>query len=306
MKKVLFVDDDANIVSAYKGLLHEEFQIETALCGEEGLTILDALGPFAVAVADMRMPGMDGVQFLASVKKRSPITVRIMLTGNADLQTAINALNESSVFRILTKPCPIETLTKSLNAGVRQHQLITAEQELTRKTLLGAVRMLIGVISQAEPMVFSRTTRITRYAQMVATRMQLPDLWQIELASMLSQIGCLALPRDILSKLNSGRGLSVREHMMYSSHPSFGTELLANIPRLGPITRMIKQQLKPFRDYVPTEDIAHEDVTSLGAQVLRVAIGLEQMLTRGLSYGKALVKMREQPNEYNPKIMDTL
>ncbi len=219
MKKILFVDDDRNILSTYKRRFHKQFQIETALHGRAGLMALKVLGPFAVVVSDMRMPDMDGVQFLARVKTRFPNTVRIILTGNADLQTAINALNEGSVFRFLTKPCPLETLSKSLGAGVRQYQLVTAEQELTRKTLMGSVRMLIGVIGQAEPTVFSRTTRITRYVKMIVAQMQLPGSWQIELASMLSQIGCLALSNDLLGKLNSGWGLSVREQMMYSAHP---------------------------------------------------------------------------------------
>ena len=78
------------------------------------------LGPFAVVVADMRMPGMDGVEFLQHVKEMSPDTVRIMLTGNADMQTAIDAVNKGNIFRFLTKPCPYETMTVAVNAGDRK------------------------------------------------------------------------------------------------------------------------------------------------------------------------------------------
>ncbi len=141
---------------------------------------------------------------------------------------------------------------------------------------------------------------------MIATRIQLPNLWQVEMAAMLSQIGCLAFPSDMLSKLNTGRGLSLCENAMYSSHPALGAELLANIPRLGSVISMIEQQLKPFRDYAPSEGITNEGETSLGAQILRVSIGIDQMLTRGFSYENSLAKMREQPGEYNPKILNIL
>jgi CheY-like chemotaxis protein len=304
--KVLFVDDDPDILSLYKKLLQKQFQIETALDGKEGLATLNELGPFAVVVADMHMPDMDGINFLTRVKEISPDSVRIMLTGNADLHTAMDAVNEGNVFRFLIKPCSSELLEQSLNAGLRQYQLITAERELTRETLVGSVRMLMNVINQAEPAIASRANRITRYTKMIATQMQLPNLWEIELASMLSQLGCLILPPGILRKLNSGYALSLREKMMYSSHPSLGANVVTNIPRLESMSRMIGQQLKPFKYYVPAKDVAHEDRVSLGAQIIRIAIGLDQMLTRGLSYEAALARMQEDPDEYNPEILKIL
>ncbi|MFH1417727.1 MAG: response regulator, partial [Planctomycetota bacterium] len=134
-KKILCVDDDPNILNAYRRGLRRLFEIETAEGGAEGLEAIASQGPFAVVVSDMRMPGMDGIQFLTAVKKRAPESVRIMLTGNADQQTAMDAVNEGSIFRFLTKPCPPEHLAKALTAGIEQYRLITAEKELLGKTL---------------------------------------------------------------------------------------------------------------------------------------------------------------------------
>jgi len=303
--EVLYVDDDTDILSSYKQYLQKQFHIETALSGEHGLTVLDDMGQFAVVVADVRLPDMDGIQFLARVKERFPDTIRVILTGNADLQTAIDAVNEGSVFRFLTKPCSPETFAELLDSGLRQHQLITSQHKLTRETLVGSIRMLTSVIGMANPVILNRTTRITHYAKMIATQMKLPNLWQIELASTLSQIGCLALPPRILNKLSAGRGLSLREHMMYSSHPRFGADLVANIPRLEPVARIIEQQLMSFKRYMPWESTQNDKI-SLGAQILRVAIGIDRMLARGLPYGDALIKIRKQPEEYNPEIVDIL
>ena len=124
-------------------------------------------GPFAVIVADRSMPGMDGIQLLAKVKACSPNTVRMMLTGNADMQTAIDAVNEGHIFRFLTKPCPPESLTASLQAAIEQYRLITAERELLEKTLRGSVKVLCEVLSVVKPTAFGRASRITRYVTAV-------------------------------------------------------------------------------------------------------------------------------------------
>src|ERR1700733_8122058 len=100
--RILCVDDDINILEGYQRALRKEFDITTAPGGEEALVKIRDEGPFAVVVSDMRMPGMDGIQLLTRIKQVAPESVRIMLTGNADQQTAMNAVNEGNIFRFLT------------------------------------------------------------------------------------------------------------------------------------------------------------------------------------------------------------
>lgn len=126
-EKILCVDDDPNILQAYQRSLRREFEIEVAKGGKEGLEVIASQGPFAVVVSDMRMPGMDGIQFLSKVREQTPNTVRIMLTGHADRQTAIDAVNQGNIFRFLTKPCSPEILAKSLEEGIQQYQLLKAK-----------------------------------------------------------------------------------------------------------------------------------------------------------------------------------
>ena len=97
--KVLLVDDDAMVLAGLKRHLRKEFRIETALSGEEGLKRIEEYGPYAVIVSDYAMPGMNGIEFLCRVKKTEPDTVRMMLTGSADMSTAIKAVNEGSIFQ---------------------------------------------------------------------------------------------------------------------------------------------------------------------------------------------------------------
>src|SRR5271165_7207816 len=113
-EKMLLVDDDSNILDGYRRSLSREFLMETALGGQQALKLVAENGPFAVVVSDMRMPEMDGIQLLSKIKAQSPDTIRIMLTGNADMDTAIDAINEGAIFRFLNKPCSKEAMAKTL------------------------------------------------------------------------------------------------------------------------------------------------------------------------------------------------
>ena len=306
-EKILFVDDDPNILAAYKRALRKEFNLESALGGEEGLKAVSANGPYAVIVADMRMPRMDGIQFLSKVKECSPDSVRMMLTGNADLQTAVDAVNEGNIFRFLTKPCPPKIFANALRAGIRQYQLVTAERELLQKTLRGSVKILTEILSLVNSAAFGRASRIRRYVRHIAGQLQLADVWQFELAAMLSQIGCVTLPSEVLDKIYAKRPLSDDEQTMFSAHPSVGAELLAKIPRLGLIARMIDGQQQPFKAHVPIGNLTgNERTVTLGSQILKVALDFDQLVVHGLSHKDALSKLRSREAEYNPRVVAVL
>ncbi|MGA9668861.1 MAG: response regulator, partial [Terracidiphilus sp.] len=74
--KILFVDDEASILQGYRRILHREFSVSTANSGEQGLATIRTAGPFAIVVSDMRMPSMNGAEFLAKVREKAPDTVR--------------------------------------------------------------------------------------------------------------------------------------------------------------------------------------------------------------------------------------
>lgn len=119
--KILFVDDDPNVLHALARQHGRRFDIQTALGCENGIVALKNDGPFAVVISDLRMPGLDGIRFLSLVRQVSPNTVRIMLTGQGDPQSEMEALNEGKVFQFLTKPCPPEKLAQALEAALEQY-----------------------------------------------------------------------------------------------------------------------------------------------------------------------------------------
>jgi serine phosphatase RsbU (regulator of sigma subunit) len=131
--KILLVDDDAMVLAGLKRQLRNLFKIDTAMSGEEALKQVKENGPYAVIVSDFMMPGMNGVEFLSLVKKSNPDTVRMMLTGTADMPTAIKAVNEGNIFQFHPKPCPTDTLSKAIQSGVSAYQKVISDQTQLQK-----------------------------------------------------------------------------------------------------------------------------------------------------------------------------
>ncbi|MFP4139789.1 MAG: response regulator [Planctomycetota bacterium] len=304
--RILYVDDDPGILEAYKVRLSQHFDITTAMSGREALDRVRSDGPFDVVLADMRMPGMDGIEVLSSVRELAPDTVRMMLTGNADLTTAIKAVNEGNVFRFLTKPCQADLLANALQAGVHIYRLATAERELMSKTLKGSIKVLMDVLAMVSPVTFSRASRLKRIVLHAADLLRLEDAWRYELAAMLSQLGCVALDPDTVHKALAGMDLAQDEADAYNAHPSVAEHLLANIPRLEEITAIVARQHEPFLSGDTSVDPRRRDVVSLGAQLLHAATEFDRLTTNGLSAQSAAAQLAGQPSEYDPAIAESL
>lgn len=303
-EKILFVDDEEKVLDSIRRDLRKRFHIYTAGSGIEALDILKEQGPFAVIVSDMRMPFMDGIQLLAAVKDQYPETVRLMLTGNADQETATEAVNKGQIFRFLNKPCSTSTLAMAIALAQRQYRLITAEKELLNKTLHGSITVLSQVLSLASPMAFSSSLRVQGMVGELAEKLQLSNIWQFEIAALMSQIGCITLPPDTLNKLYTGQELTTEEEKMYQAHPLVGAELLEKIPRLETVAAIISHQLLPYASFAERTDIDEE--VGLGAQILKISIDFDSLLHRGYKRADALTHLQNKPAEYNPDLLKLL
>ncbi|MCA9174597.1 MAG: response regulator [Planctomycetales bacterium] len=239
---ILLVDDDPNVLSGFKRHLRKQFDVELAEGGQQALELVRSGRSFAVVVSDMQMPEVNGLQVLAAVADAQPDTVRIMLTGNADQKTAVDAVNQGHIFRFLNKPCSPETLTKTLEAGLRQYQLVRAEQDLLSNTLRGTVSLVTEVLSLVHPEAFGRAARVRSLCRRVCQALQVPNAWEVEIAAMLSQIGCVSVPQETWEKLFAGKQLSAEERRMVDTHPEVGASLVRKVPRLETVADMIARQ----------------------------------------------------------------
>lgn len=305
-RKVLLVDDDVNILAAYRRVLRGKLELSVAESGKEALTILKRSDPFAVIVSDYRMPEMDGIEILTQARELRPDTVRIMLTGQADMQAAIDAINQGNIFRFLTKPCPAEIFLKQVYAGMEQYRLIYAERELLNQTLKGSIKVLVDILALVNPMAFSRLGLIRSLAKNLAIQLGEKDIWKVELAALLSQIGCVTVPPQILQRAFRQEDLTPQETALFYSHPQIGCDLLKHIPRMKEVAEAINYQMKNFDgNGYPPSSLAGEDIP-LVSRILRVAGDFEALISTSIPEMKAIRIMQEREGVYDPVILETL
>ncbi len=305
-EKILFVDDDPNILSGYKRKLRKQYNIETAIGPEKGLEEIGQKDQYAIVVSDFRMPNMNGVEFLTKVKETSPETVRIMLTGQAEQNTAVEAVNEGNIFRFLTKPCPDDLMVKSLDAGLEQYRLIMAERELLEKTLKGSVDILTEILSLFHPDLFGRTIKLRELIQKLATFLKIKASWDIEIASMLSPIGCVGIPPEIISKVQSEQELNEDEKEMMSLIPEIGAHLLANIPRFKPIARIIFYQNKRFDGSGFPKDSVEGEKIPMGARILKPLADLLELESAGITRNQAISELGKRSGWYDSHVLEKI
>lgn len=306
VEKVLFVDDNPNLLTAIQRNLRKQFEVVTAASPAKALEHLRSEGPFGVIVSDLRMPQMNGVELLSRTAAEWPDTIRILLTGEADTRAAIAAVNESHVYRFLTKPFPLPALAQVLNAALAQYKLISAEKVLTEETLNGTVKTLTEIICMTQPLAFSRSSRLRDTVKQLQACTDLAECWEFEIAAILSQIGCVTMPIDVLQKLNDGVDLSPSEEAIYLSHPATGSRLLESIPRLETVARIIERQEETVPPLPAGQSLRVADRVLLGTHLLKLAIALEHFATRGLTKQEALAQLQAGDHVYPPELLKAL
>lgn len=305
-EKILMVDDDRNLLDSFRRQFRKRLDLEIAASGADGVQAVRDAGPFAVVISDMQMPNMNGIEFLSQVRAISPNTVRIMLTGNANLDVAIGAVNDGNIFRFLNKPVETEQLFQVIADGIQQYRLITSEKILLNKTLKGAVDLLADILSLVNPANFSQSSRIKRHVQTMVKALSLQDRWHYDLAAMLCQIGLVSLPQELLAKVFAGQALSHSESKLYAAHPAIGARLLKHIPRLETVAAMVERQGQNVSRIEFEGQLDSEQQAILGGQILKVAIAYDLLVSRGLDEVAATAQLKASPEEYDPMLVETL
>ncbi len=307
--KVMFVDDEPEILDLFirgLGLMHKKVDFVPANSAEEALELIEQQGPFAVVVSDMQMPGISGIDLLARVREIHPDTVRVLITAFGDLRSAMAAINESNIFRFLTKPCSIPNMIKTIRDGLTQYRLLTAERELLENTLRGVIRVLTEVLALMNPEAHGRATRIRRNVCAMGLILAPEEVWLIETAALLSQLGCITLSPETISNIYQGNFLSVEESIAFKRHPALGGELIAHIPRMEDIAQIIIYQEKHFDGTgTPEDDISGTDIP-LGARILKVALDYDLLEAGGYSEKSALQVMDGREGLYDPQLLKVL
>jgi response regulator RpfG family c-di-GMP phosphodiesterase len=300
LPRVLCVDDEARVVEGLVLHLRREYQVFTANSGQEGLGLLKQMHGAAVVISDMRMPQMDGATFLQHVLQSYPDATRILLTGEPGRDAAIHAVNKAQIFRFLTKPCPPDALKAAVEAGVIQHRLLNAERTILKETLNGCIKALVDVLAITNPVAFGRAARVKRLAMEFAAKLDCKEFWQLEAAAMLSQIGYLSLPPELVEKLYYGETLTPEEKILASGAPDMVSSLLENVPRLEPVIQILVAL------HWTDEQIARlgEGTIGTGTRILGLALEYDTLVTQGQTTNVAVQTLRARAARFGEALVD--
>lgn len=300
--RLLCVDDEPHVLEGLRDILYRRFDVELSQTPDQALAALRAHPEeFAVVISDMRMPQLSGAEFLGLAARIAPGVVRILLTGHADLDDAIKAVNRGQLFRFLTKPCSPDDLYQACSDALAQHQLQRAERDLLEQTLRSSVEALAETLALSSPAVFGRSRRIKDLAGQLARRDGLENWWEVEVAAMLADLGAVALPSETAVRLYEGSSLSEAERTMVARVPHTTRTLLRRIPRLEGVVSILGHRVRPAGTPISDDDRQ----TKRCAEILRLTTEYCLLEASGSSSGVALGALRSR-GHHDPKLLAAL
>jgi len=309
--KILCVDDEPNILSAMRRMfMLSGFSIEEATSGAQALQKLEQQ-EFHLILSDMQMPEMNGAELLAQVRQRWPKVMRLMLTGTADLKTAISAINEGEIYRYLTKPWNDEELVSTVKSALERFVLIRERDNLLELTKQQN-QSLADMVNTLEEKVKERTAELSNsyeelrgsyiasvkaYSTLIGLRdrallahsksvadlavrmakvsnLSQNDTQDIYIAGMLHDIGKIGLSDETLSNLSKGVGGYSKK--LYEAHAKAGQDCLAGLYQMERIALYIGTHHERFNG-TGFPDRLKGDAIPLGGRILAVVEAFEEV-----------------------------
>jgi response regulator RpfG family c-di-GMP phosphodiesterase len=306
--RVLCVDDEEDVLDALRRVLGPRFLVDTAPGARDALEMIDGESTYAAVLSDRRMPGMDGVAFLAECRVRSHATARLLLTAQLDLEVAVAAVNEAQIFRLLKKPCRREGLIAALEEAVAYHRASIREHALREQAVRGSMDMLRGVLTLVRPDLGQRAARIAGYVSELVGALGIGDGWAYETAATLSPLATLDAAGHTLPPPSPER--RAEEHLASARCSRVCEELLGAIPGLEQVREMLHYRERRFdgsggSSGASSDELRGEEIP-FGARVLRVVTDFEALESSGIPTSEAIAKLRNQPRCYDPHVVSLL
>ena len=335
---ILIVDDEENILKTLERLLEDEgYRVFFADRGLKGLEIIKH-EDIHLVISDHKMPGMDGIKFLYEVKKISPDTIRIMLTGFADVDIAIKAINEGEVYRFIPKPWNNVELLSTVKQGIEYYNLqkkldrlnkllqsqntelkewnFKLEQKVADQTkhirdlFLDAIKSLVFALEAKDKYTEGHARRATEYAAYICKKMSLSKEYteDIILGSLLHDIGKIGITESILNKKKK---LTKAEYDHIQTHVLIGERILTPIIKNETVLKIVRHHHENI-DGSGYPDGLKGTAIPLEARIVAVADTYDALLSKR-SYRKstdnvkAIKELRKfSGTQFDPEIVEIL
>jgi CheY-like chemotaxis protein len=291
------VDDEPAVLAGLGRNLRRSFDVETAVGGAEALHLIETREPFAVIVSDMIMPGMNGAEFLHLARQRTPDSVRVLLTGQADVTLAAAAVNDGAIARYLSKPCSTEDLIRTLTECSAIHQRAAIERDVLERTLTASIAALSQTLALAAPAVFARSARAQQIMKVMLPELEPSERWSAEVAVPLSQLGAVALSDLPLDQWSAGAALSEFNRAIVVRMRSVSLAIVGSIPRLELTGHVI-------RDGFVSDPPAPEACAA--AAMLWCSFELDAMETKGVTRAEGAAMLAKSLDPSHRHILNPL
>lgn len=341
---LLFVDDESNILTSLRRLFRGSgYKVLIAESGTEGLSLLEQENVDLV-VSDMRMPEMDGAQFLEQVALKWPETIRILLTGYADMQSTIDAINKGNIYKYISKPWEDHELKlsvkhaleqkrlreerdgllivterqneelKDLNANLEQKVAQRTEElskanELLKNNHVSSIKTFASIIEAREGVNAGHARRVAEKAKNIAGDMGLSpkECQDILFAGLLHDMGKIGLSDRVLHKPVNEMSTDEREE--YKKHPIMGEALLTSLESFQDVAKLIRHHHERHNGSGYPDGLRFDEIPR-GAMILSMLSDYDDLLNGsldGLIYSQAgaLQYIKDHiGSRYNPVIVD--
>ena len=341
---ILCVDDEPNILSSLKRALRgPQYRVVTAGSGSEALALMES-EPVDLIISDMRMPGMDGAQLLGQVRRRWPGTMRILLTGYADVDSTIAAINEGQIYRYVNKPwddgelrvtvaqalerlglerekARLEALTHAQNEELRgfNAQLERRVQERTvevtqahdklKRNYMTSIKVFSNLIELRGGQLMGHGRRMAESTRQLAKAMGCngEDTQTVFVAALLHDIGLIGLSDEVLAK--PVPKLTAEELATYRKHPVLGEQSLLALDDMQPVATLIRAHHERFDGQGFPDGRCGADIP-LGARILAVADAYDDLLNGhlgapGLKTAQVrTLMMHGRGSQFDPEVLD--
>jgi response regulator RpfG family c-di-GMP phosphodiesterase len=304
---LLIVDDSESAIQALEALLlplgHRTL---VARSGQEALEIARIEKP-DMMLLDVMMPGMNGFEVCQAIRtdpetRDLPV---VMVTALQDRESRITGLNVGAD-DFLSKPVDRLELRTRVRATLRadRYRRQLEQRQAQTDTLGGAIALMRDILSMAEPTIFGQSQRMERMARDLGQEIGYSPLWELEVATLLAQVGRVTIPNEVNALAETPHKLNAKEKRLLQSVPDIGSSLLGHIPGFERISEIVGYQDKRFDGTgYPAGQRSGKDIP-LGSRIIRLVRDVLKGEEGGLNRRAALRQCEDMPGHHDPDLLE--
>ncbi|PHQ33395.1 response regulator [Rhodopirellula bahusiensis] len=241
-ERILFVDDDPVLLNILAEVARKKlpphYRVYTAEGGEAAVESANSQGPFSVVIVDMQMPDLNGIETISLLRKKLPNAVFVMLTGNKELDTAMQAVNDGKVFKFLTKPCEPRCIISTIEEAQSEHNSMVSAKDLLSGTFAGTLDLMTDLIEMPDGRHID-TTRMLESTSDLAKNLSIDLGWEERIAARICLVGLAILSPQESEEFNCLDPTSDKHKALFAKICKTSAGLLQKIPRLGWIVDLL-------------------------------------------------------------------